>query len=75
MPLSRSRRIAAASRIQRDGAVSAKLELSAVGGGELQPGRDAGSQRRLVGVDDGVGEAADARHHRRRAVAQARRAG
>ena len=28
---------------------------------ELEPGRDAGGERRLIGVDDRVGEAADAR--------------
>ncbi len=46
------------------------VERADVGGIELHAGRDARRQRRLVGVDHGVGEAADARHQRRRAIAQ-----
>ena len=45
-------------------------EFAALGGIELQAGRDARRQRRLVGVHDGVGEAADARDDRRGAIAQ-----
>ena len=35
------------------------------------PGGDRGGERRVIGIDDRIGEAADTRHHRHAAIAQA----
>ena len=55
---------------QRHGAIDRELELVARHRRELDAGAGARGQRHLVGVDDRVGEAADARDDRDRAVAQ-----
>ena len=55
---------------KRERAIDGVSERVLRGRRELDAGRDASSGRRLVGVDHRVGEAADARHDRRRAVAQ-----